>query len=62
MDTPLLPCFAAPDAAALELHVVRPDGWAHRHGSAVAAAQGFAAKPGEWALLHDGSHFKPKSR
>jgi leucyl aminopeptidase len=51
----MLPCFAAPDAAALDLHVVAPGGWRDRPGAALAVAQGFAAKPGEFALLHDGT-------
>jgi leucyl aminopeptidase len=55
MDMPTLPCFAAPDPAALDLHVVSPDGWRDRPGAALAVAQGFAAKPGELALLHDGT-------
>jgi leucyl aminopeptidase len=49
-----LPCFAA-SGPPLPLHVVRPEGWSHLPGSALAAATGFAAKPGEVALLADGN-------
>ncbi len=47
-----LPCFAA-SGPALPLHVVRPEAWSHHAGSGLAAATGFAAKPGEVALLAD---------
>ncbi|MCW8085234.1 leucyl aminopeptidase family protein [Sabulicella glaciei] len=49
-----LPCFAADPAGALPLHLVAPDGWRDRPGAALAAAQGFRARPGEHALLLDG--------
>ena len=49
-----LPCFTNA-ADALPLHVVPPDGWRDIPGAALAAAQGFDAKPGSHALLTDGT-------
>ncbi|MFL1461549.1 leucyl aminopeptidase family protein [Roseococcus sp. DSY-14] len=49
-----LSCFT--DAAgALPLHLVAPDGWRPIPGAALAAAQGFDARPGSHALLTDGA-------
>jgi leucyl aminopeptidase len=47
----MLPCLAPPDSDALTLHVVRPGAWEALPGADFARAAGFAAKPGEVALL-----------
>ena len=52
---PSLPCLAPETPDALPLHVVTPGGWEAIPGAALAKASGFAAKPGELALLTDGT-------
>ena len=47
----MLPCLVTQAADALPLHVVTPEGWETLPGAAFARAAGFAAKPGEIALL-----------
>jgi leucyl aminopeptidase len=51
---PALPCLAPEGADALPIHVVTPGAWEGLPGAALARASGFAAKPGELALLTDG--------
>lgn len=47
----MLPCLAPADSEALPLHVVKPGEWEALTGAAFARASGFAAKPGQIALL-----------
>lgn len=52
---PSLPCLAPETPDALPVHIVTPGGWEAIPGAALAQASGFAAKPGELALLTDGA-------
>lgn len=47
----MLSCLVPDGAAALPLHVVAPEEWAHLPGAGFAKASGFSGKPGEIALL-----------
>jgi leucyl aminopeptidase len=51
---PSLPCLAPETPDALPIHIVTPGSWEAIPGAAFARASGFAAKPGELALLTDG--------
>jgi leucyl aminopeptidase len=51
-----LPCLAPETPDALPIHIVAPGGWEAIPGAAFAQASGFAAKPGELALLTDGTN------
>ncbi|MBY0336762.1 MAG: leucyl aminopeptidase family protein [Acetobacteraceae bacterium] len=51
----MLPCLVADADDALPLHVVAPGAWEEMPGAALAKATGFQAKPGEIALLADGT-------
>ncbi|WP_424814271.1 leucyl aminopeptidase family protein [Roseococcus sp. YIM B11640] len=50
----MLPCLLPAGADALPIHVVSPGGWESLPGAGFAKASGFAAKPGEIALLPGG--------
>jgi leucyl aminopeptidase len=52
---PSLPCLAPETPDALPIHIVTPGAWEAIPGAGLARASGFAAKPGELALLTDGT-------